>query len=113
MDLRSFEIRFEFESDDSYSIRFEIFESAARPHLPSYHKPRSLFNKKLKKNFNRCAIVIEINFMFMILCLCSIIVIIIIKLYTTKQEKFNLKIRATFQPCKYRPRWTNFFLLIW
>jgi len=39
-----------------------------QPHLPSYHKPRSLFNKK---NFNRCAVVIEIYFMFKILCLCS------------------------------------------
>ena len=44
------------------------FESDGQPHLPSYHKPRSLFNKK---NFNRCAVVIEIYFMFMILCLCS------------------------------------------
>jgi len=40
--------RFEFESDDCDSItkvtgRFEI---SNRPHLPSYHKPRSLFNKK-------------------------------------------------------------------
>ena len=34
-----------------------------RPHLPSYHKLFSLFNK----NFNRCAVVIEIYFMFMIL----------------------------------------------
>ena len=54
-DMRSFEIRFEFESDDSDSI--------LKWHLPSYHKPRSLFNKK---NFNRCTVVIEIYFMFMI-----------------------------------------------
>jgi len=32
-------------------------------HLPSYHKPRSLFNKK---NFNRCAVIIGIYFIFMI-----------------------------------------------
>jgi len=48
--LRSFEILFEFESDDSDSIRLEsdglIRNFWNRPHLPSYHKPRSLFNKK-------------------------------------------------------------------
>ena len=72
-DLRSFEILFEFESvdpirfDSKVTGWFEIFESAA-PVLPSYRKPRSLFNKK---NFNRCAVVIEIYFMFMILCLRS------------------------------------------
>jgi len=32
--LRSFEILFEFESDDSDSIRFEIFESAAPAVVP-------------------------------------------------------------------------------
>ena len=67
--LRSFEIRFEFESDDSYSNRFEgvglIRNFSNQLHLPSLacHKPRSLFNKK---NFNRCAVVIEI---YVILCL--------------------------------------------
>jgi len=61
-DLRIFEIRFEFESNASDSIRKWRADSN-RPHLPSYHKLFSLFNK----NFNRCAYVIEIYFMFMIL----------------------------------------------
>jgi len=60
---RTIPIRFE---SDRLIQEFRIvnFESA-RLHLPSHHKPRSLFNK----NFNRCAVVIEIYFMFMILCL--------------------------------------------
>jgi len=49
--LGTFEaLRFEFDYDDSDSIRFEndglIQNFSNRPHLPSYHKPRSLFNKK-------------------------------------------------------------------
>jgi len=56
--------RFEFGSDDSGSIWKWWADSkfANRPHLPSYHKLLSLFNK----NFNCCAILIEIYFMFMI-----------------------------------------------
>ena len=46
-DLRSFDIRFEFESDDSDSIRFQNDADSKfsnQPHLPtySYHEPRSL-----------------------------------------------------------------------
>jgi len=42
--------RFEFESDDSDSIRKWRADSkfSIPAHLPSYHKPRSLFNKKLQ-----------------------------------------------------------------
>jgi len=54
-----------FESDDSDSIRKWRADSkfSNRPHLPSYHRLLSLFNK----NFNCCTVVIEIYFMFMIL----------------------------------------------
>jgi len=54
-DLRSFEIRFEFKSDDSNSIRKWRADSkfSNQPHLPSDHKPRSLFNKKLQP-LRRC-----------------------------------------------------------
>ena len=69
--------RFDSNSNRTIPIRFIVrFDSirkwradskfSSQPHLPSYHKPRSLFNKKLQ----RCAVVIEIYFMFMILCLC-------------------------------------------
>jgi len=51
-DLRSFEIRLEFESDDSDSIQRWRADSKLW-HLPSYNKPRSLFNKKLQP-LHRC-----------------------------------------------------------
>ena len=74
-DLRSFEIRFEFESDDSDLIQKwradskflnqPIFESAA----PAVVLQTMLIVQQ--KNFNHCTVVIEIYFMFMILFLCS------------------------------------------
>jgi len=79
--VRNFEIWFEFESDDSDLIWKWRAVSKFQPrstHLP-YHKPCSLFNKK---NFNRCAAVIEIYFMFMILCLC-------IKYSTNKKQNIH------------------------
>jgi len=59
--MQSFEIQFKLESDDSDSIRFEIFESAA-----SAIVPQTTLTVQ-QKNFNRCAVVIEIYFMLMIL----------------------------------------------
>ena len=58
-DLRSFEIRFEFESDIPIRFRskvmgqFENFESPRLPRLPSYHKQHSLFNDKFQ-SFRHC-----------------------------------------------------------
>jgi len=54
MDMRSFDIRYEFESDvpigfDSKVTRwFENFESPCLPRLPSYQKQHSLFNDKFQ-----------------------------------------------------------------
>jgi len=65
-DLRSFEIWFEFELDYSDSIRKWRADSKFfnQLHLPSYHKPRSLFNKKLQP-LRRCKFVTELYCMFM------------------------------------------------
>jgi len=54
-DLRSFEIWFEFKSDDLDSIRKWRTNSkfSNQPHLLLYYKPRSLFNKKLQP-LHRC-----------------------------------------------------------
>jgi len=67
--------RFDSNSNRTIPIRFDSIRKwradskfSNKQHLPSYHKQRSLFNKK---NFNRCTVVIEIYFMVMILCLCS------------------------------------------
>jgi len=53
-DLRSFDIWFEYESDDSDSIRFESdwliirkFRISRTCRRIAYHKPRSQFNKNL------------------------------------------------------------------
>jgi len=65
-DLRSFEVRFgQFRFDSKVTGRLKICELAAPAVVPQI--TLSLFNK----NFNHCAVVIEIYFMFMILCLCS------------------------------------------
>jgi len=67
-DLRSFEILFEFESDDYYSIRFESdglvrnFQLSRTCRRTTNHAYCST-----KKNVNRCAVVIKIYFMIMIL----------------------------------------------
>ena len=60
-DLRIFEIRFEFESDASDSIRFES-DGHGRTcrHTTNYSHCST-------KTYNRCAVVIEIYFMFIIL----------------------------------------------
>jgi len=64
-DLRRFDIRFEFESDDSDSIRFESdgpirnLESAA----PAVVVPQTTITVQ-QKNFNRCAIVIDIFYVY-------------------------------------------------
>jgi len=63
-DLRSFEIRFEFESNDSNSIRKWRADSKFAV------VPQTALTVQ-QKNFNRCTVVIEIYLMFMILCLCS------------------------------------------
>ena len=53
--MRSFEIRLEFEPGDSDSIRKwrADLKFLNQRHLPSYHKPHSLFNKKLQR-LRRC-----------------------------------------------------------
>jgi len=59
-----------FDSNSKVSGRFEIFESAALAVVPQTTLT-ACSTKKVFKNFNRCAVVIEIYFMFMMLCLCS------------------------------------------
>ena len=58
-DLRSFEIRFEFESDVPIQIRFESdvpirkFRNGRTCHVPSYHKLRSLTVQQKHQPFRR------------------------------------------------------------
>ena len=66
-DLRSFEIRFEFESDDSDSIRFESDGLTA----PAVVTQTTLTIQQKKTQTYCCAVVIDICFMFMIFCLRS------------------------------------------
>ena len=63
-DLWSFEIRFEFESDDSDSIR--NWRAPLTCRRTTNHAHCSI------KSFNRCAVVIEIYFIFMISCACTL-----------------------------------------
>jgi len=68
-DPQSFQIRFEFESDDSDSIRFKSVGMSCTCRRTTNHTHCSLFNKKLQP-LRRCRL-IEIYFISMILCLCS------------------------------------------
>jgi len=59
-DLRSFEILFEFESDDPIRIRFE--SDANRPHIPCAVMLQTTLTHSSTKNINLCAVnfVVEI-----------------------------------------------------
>ena len=65
LDLQSFEIQLEFESDNSDSIRKWQADSNAPAVVP-----QTTLRPTVQQIFNRLAVVIEIYFMFMILCLC-------------------------------------------
>jgi len=64
-DLRSFDIRFEFESSDSDSIRFKSDGLIRKFRISRTCRRTTNHAYCSTKNFNRCAVVIEIYFMFM------------------------------------------------
>ena len=69
MDLQSFEILFEFESDDSDSIRLESDGLIQNFWINRTCRRTTTHAHSSTKNFNCCAIVIEIYLMLMVLCL--------------------------------------------
>ena len=66
-DLRIFEIRFEFESDASDSIRFESDGLIRNFRIGRTCRHTTNYSHCSTKTYNRCTVVIEIYFMFIIL----------------------------------------------